>query len=532
MKAFIQRHADKILGFLSCFDRVRFRGSLRMLSHLPGVAGWLDAAGMLVKDFEPAAEDATKQLRRDVEKRADEQGRSVQYLQSKVNKERLVEDIRREQGVADNGLIAVLSTLETCPSFDIFRNKQRQQIELRKRIRKCLHYYFYFDDGKFGQTQVRLMTWFPFATHVVINGREWLAKELDKREIGYLRRDNCFANIEDFDRAQKIAHLQPRIDWTGQLDRLLRRVHPDAGLFRGMPGSPPPQSYYWTADQTEWATDVAFRDAASLAELYPQLTRHGMSTFHSPDVMRFLGHKLPAHGGLHGKFAGEVVSDLKQRPEGVRIKHRANRNSLKMYDKFGTVLRVETTLNDPSGLKVLRPKQDDPDGAKQWLPLRKSVADLSRRAQLSQSANARYLNALGQVDTEMPLSKLTDKLCHPVTVHVKGRDGTNKQRRHRGLRPFDAEEVRLLRIISGGEFEIAGFRNRDVREGLYGASEEASERRRQSGRVSRLLGMLRAHGLIKKIPRTHRYLLTTAGRPAIAALLSLREASVRQLSAA
>lgn len=532
MKAFLQRHAKKILGVLSCFDRVRLRGSLRTLSHLPGLAGWLDAAGILLKDFLPAAEEVTKQLRGDVEQRAKDQGRPVQYLASKVNKEKLVEKIRGEQGVTDSGLIAAFSTLETCLSFDIFRNKQRQQIELRKRVRKCLHYYFYFDDGKFGQTQVRLMTWFPFAAHVVINGREWLAKELDKRDIGYLRRDNCFANIEDFDRAQKIAHLQPRIPWTGQLDRLLRRVHPGAGLFRGLPGSPPSQSYYWSADQTEWATDVAFRDAASLAELYPQLTRHGMSTFHSPDVMRFLGHKLPAHGGVHGKFAGEVVSDLKRRPEGVRIKHRVNRNSLKMYDKFGTVLRVETTLNDPAGLKVFRPKQDDPGGAKQWLPLRKSVADLSRRAALSQSANARYLDALGQVNAEMPLSKLTDKLCRAVTVEYEGRDGTKKQRRHRGLRPFDEEDVRLLRTISGGEFVIAGFRNRDVRQALYGASEDASQRRRQSARVSRLFGMLRAHGLIKKIPRTHRYLLTTAGRPSIAALLSLRDATVQQLSAA
>lgn len=532
MKTFLQRHADNILGVLSGFDRIRLRGSLRMLSHLPGVAGWLGNAGILLKDFLHAAEEATQRLRCDVEQRAKDQGRPVQYLQARCDKERLVQNIRAQQGVADSGLIAVFSTLETCQSFDIFRNRETQHIELRHRLRKCLHYYFYFDEGKFGQTQVRLMTWFPFGCHVVLNGREWLAKDLDRRGIGYLRRDNCFVNIEDFARANKIAQLQRTIDWPGQLDRLLRRVWPDAGLFRGMSGSPPPQSHYWTADQTEWATDIAFRDAASLAELYPQLTRHGMSTFHSPDVMRFLGHKLPAHGGVHGRFAGEVVSDLKSRPEGLRIKHRTNRNSLKMYDKFGTVLRVETTLNDPSGLKVLRPKQDDPDGPKSWLPLRKSVADLSRRAGLSQAANQRYLEAFGRLDAEMPLSRLTDKLCRPVTVQYQGRDDTPKQRRHRGLRPFDAEDIRLLRIVSRGEFEIAGFRNRDVRAGLYGASDDAAERRRQSGRVSRLLGMLRAHGLIKKIPRTHRYVLTTSGRPAIAALLSLPDTSIQKLIAA
>jgi hypothetical protein len=122
--------------------------------------------------------------------------------------------------------------------------------------------------------------------------------------IGYLRRDNCLVNIDDFARAQKLADQQPRIAWPGQLERLLRRVVPQAGRFVGTPQPVPAQSYYWTSEQTEWATDLAFRDAASLAELYPLLARHGIETFQSPDVMRFLGHKLPAHGGVHGRARG------------------------------------------------------------------------------------------------------------------------------------------------------------------------------------------------------------------------------------
>jgi hypothetical protein len=293
--------------------------------------------------------------------------------------------------------------------------------------------------------------------------------------------------------------------------------------LEGTPNSVPPQPYYWTSEQTEWATDVAFRDADSLAELYRLLLHHGMETFHSPDILRFLGHRLPAHGGVHGKFAGEVVSDLKERPEGIRLKHRLGRNTLKMYDKFGTVLRVETTINDPRGLKVFRPKQDDRHGPKLWLPLRKSVADLARRAKLSQAANDRYLEALGTIDADTPLAKLTDKLCRPVHVG---------ERRHRGLRPFDPDEAQLLEIVSRGEFEIAGFRNRDVRQALYGEAGDPDERRRQAGRVSRRLAILRAHGLIRKIPRTHRYLVTTNGRTAIAALLAARNCSLQQLSAA
>lgn len=448
-----------------------------------------------------------------------------------MDKEQLVRKVQEEQGAADKGLVAVLSTLETCQSFDVFRNHSTREIELRRRLRKCLHYYFYWEDGKFGLTQVRLMTWFPFDVRVVLNGREWLARQLDAKGLGYRRRDNCFVDLDDFRRAQRLADQQPRIDWVGQLDRLLKRVYPGAGRFPNTPQPVAPLQYYWTSEQTEWATDVVFRDVPTLAELYPLLTRHGMATFRSSDVMRFLGHKVPAHGGVHGRFAGQVVSDLKERPEGVRVKHRVEKNTLKMYDKFGSVLRVETTLNDPKGLKVYRPKQDAPEGPKQWLPMRKSVADLARRAELCQSANERYLEALGRVDADTLLGTLADKLCRPVQVG---------QRRHRGLRPFDPDDVRLLEIVSRGEYEVAGFRNRHVREALYGelptgdaeTPETAAERRRQAARVSRKLAMLRAHGLIKKIPRTHRYLVTAEGRVAMAALLAARNASVRQLTAA
>lgn len=523
MKTFLHRHGQRILGVLSCFDRIRFRGTLRSLSHVGGTLNWLSAAGVLLKDFLPFAEQLTQRLRRDTARLAEEAGRPVQYLDRWVDKEDRVAKIRQEQGVAENGLIAVLSTLETCQSYDIYRNRRLGQIELRRRLRKCLHYYFYFLDGRFGLSQVRLMSWFPFDVHIVLNGREWLAQELDRAGIGYRRRDNCFVDIEDFGRAQQLADRQPRIGWPGQLQRLLRRAHPRCGRLPGTPHPVAPLTYYWTSEQTEWATDLAFRDAASLADLYPTLLRRGLESFQSPDVLRFLGHKLPAHGGVHGKFAGEVVSDLKDRPEGMRLKHRAGRNTIKIYDKFGTVLRVETTLNDPKDFKVFRAKQDDPQGPKAWLPLRKSVADLTRRAALSEAANERYLEALADFDADTPLSKLADKLCRPI------QQGT---RRHRGLRPFDAQDVLLLETISRGEFELAGFRNRDIRRHLYGETENADERRKQAGRVSRQLAMLRAHGLIKKVPRTHRYLLTTRGRTAITALLAVRNANLKQLTAA
>ena len=520
MESFIHRHGRKILGVLSGFDRMRFRGSFTPLTTVAGALIWLSRAGVLLKSFARFAQDLTKRIRQAVEGDAVAAGRPVIYLDHFVNKEALVQRIRAEQGVSPSGLIAVLSAVEGCFSFGVRLNADTHRLELRRRQRKCLHYYFYWLDERFGLTQVRLQTWFPFHVHVLLNGREWLAAELDRAGIGYLRRDNCFADIEDFARAQKLADRQPRIAWPKQLDRLLRRAHP---LQRRL-SKIGPVALYWTSEQTEWASDLAFRDAKSLSQLYDTLLHRGIESFGSADVLRFLGHRLQARGGVPGRFAGEVVSDLKRRPQGLRIKHRVRRNTLKMYDKQGTVLRVETTLNDPRGLKVYRRKQGEERSAPlQWLPLRKGVADLARRAQLSQASNERYLEALAAIDVDTPLKQLTDKLCRPVW---------RGQRRHRGLRPFEPDEARLLEIISRGEHQIAGFRNRDVREAFYGRCPDAATRRRQSAAISRKFALLRAHGLIKKVPRTHRYLLTQRGATVVPALLAARNASPAQLTAA
>jgi hypothetical protein len=478
---------------------MRFRGSLPLLQSAGGVVTWLERVGVAVKSFLSFAEERTKQFCQEADHLAKEAGRKVRYLPGFVNKEELVEEIRGKEGVAENGLVAVLSTLEMGMSYTMFRGRDRDFPVLRREPRKCKHYYFYWDDGRFGLSQVRLSSWFPFNVNVVLNGREWLARQMDMKGIDYVRRDNCFVQISDFPSAQKLANQQAKVKWIGQLDRLLRRVHPlHAKTFSGVGAL----DYYWTSEQTEWATDIVFREADMLSELYQKLVRRGIDTFQSPDVLRFLGHKAPAHGGVHGLYQGRVISDLKHRTEGVRIKHRAGKNTVKMYNKEPTVLRVETTINDGRGLKVL---------------------DLPRRVELSQSANTRYLEALSTITADMPLSKLTDKLCQAVEVNG---------RRHRGLRPFDPEEVRLLQAVSRGEFLISGFRNRDVRKSLYGETEDAVERRRASSRVSRKLALLRAHGLIKKIPRTHRYLLTETGVQAITAILSARQASVSQLAAA
>ncbi len=518
MRYFLQRYQDQIQGVLSGFDRLRFRGTLRMLTTVGGMMAVLGRLGVWLKDFKGYAERLTQQLRSSVEAVAQQEGRPVQYLPGYTNKEELVRRIEEREGIASNGLVAVLSTLENCISYEVFRDRQRRELDLRRRPRKCLHYYVYFRDEMFGLTHVRVQTWFPFDVRVVLNGREWLARQLDAAHLAYQRRDNCFPWIEDFARAQALADRQPRIRWSHHLDRLLRRAAPEFfQLFQ-----PRPQRPYWTIEESEWATDIAFRSPEALADLYPTLIRYGIETFDSRDVLRFLGHKVPAQGRLHPRFAKEVSSDLKDRPEGMRIKHRVGRNTLKMYDKFAHILRVETTLNEVRSLKVFRRKEHQPEGPRQWLRLRKTVADMPRRAQLSHSANGRYLETLAAVAPETPLSRLADKLCRPVQDH--------RGRRRRALNPFSPADAQLLSAVIRGEHALTGFRNRHLREALYGQTTDDVERRRQAGRVTRQLSLLRAHGLLRKLPGTHRYVLTKQGQTAIIAFLAARNATLDQLT--
>jgi hypothetical protein len=279
-----------------------------------------------------------------------------------------------------------------------------------------------------------------------------------------------------------------------------------------------PVEYYWSTNQSEWATDILFRDAATLARLYPRLVHHGLLTFLSPDVMRFLGRNVPPTGNLRPRLQAEVISDLRTRPEGVRIKHRLRQNSIKMYDKHGSVLRIETTINDAMAFKTFRAPEGKPQAAPSWQRMRKGIADLHRCTQVSRAANDSYLRAIASVADTASLGELAARLCQPAK-----RNG----RRVRPLNPYAPADAALLEAISRGEL----FRIRDLRSLLFAdAAASIREQRRHAAAVPCKLLLLRAHRLIRKVPHTHRYHLTTAGRVAVTALITARNTSAEALT--
>ena len=266
---------------------------------------------------------------------------------------------------------------------------------------------------------------------------------------------------------------------------------------------------------------MLFQDAPTLARWYRPFLHHRISTFKSVDVLRFLGHSVPATGNVHANFKGEVTSSLKQRPEGVRLRHTVNGNSVKVYDKQGSVLRVETTIVHPEHFRVYRPAEGDAQERLRWLRLRRGVADLWRRGQVSQPANRRYLEALASVTGKTPLREEALQVCRVCTV---------AGRRYRALNPWSPDDGALLEAVSRGEFTLAGLRNRDLRRLLYPREGTAQEEPKRSAAVTRKLALLRGHGLLRKVSGTHRYQLTERGRRVLTALLAARQADVDQLT--
>jgi hypothetical protein len=471
---------------------------------------WLLRQDVLVKDFKPFALALTERIKTTAKAIADAAGRPWRYLlRSGESKEDLAREIAGRDKVK-SGLIAIFSAVEPCTSYTVRGNRETKMLDLVLQPSRCTHLYFYFLHPRFGLMHVRVQTWLPLAIDICLNGREWLAQQMKSERLRYDKRGNCFVRLSNVARAQQLCDEQLKTDWVKVLDELLDAALP---MHRQL-GAPIGQTYYWSASQTEYATDVMFHGADTLGQFYPQWLHHGIRTFGSTDVLRYLGFRSPA------AFRGDIATTLKQRPEGVRLKHMVNGNSLKMYDKEGQVLRVETTIVNPRQFRVFRPSELDPGCKNKWLRMRSGVADLWRRAEVSRASNRRYLGALASVQDTTPLHEAVGPMCQKVCI-----DG----RRHRALNPW-ADDALLLAEISRGEYALNGFRNRDVRQHLYAATRDPELEHRRSAAVTRKLALLRAHGVIKKVTGTHRWVLTDAGRRVVSALLAARNANIDQLT--
>jgi hypothetical protein len=520
MKSFLEKYKKLVWGAISGMDRVCFRGTQRLLANSKGMSSYMAFRNILLKDFGAWAASITGKVRACCEQVAEEAGRPVQYLRSSAeSKEEMAQEIAQRDGI-ENGLICAFSVVEPCMSFAVEPNRKTKKLEPTMRMRKCVWVYHYWNHPQYGFSHLRIQTWLPLTVKGCINGRHWLARQLDQEGIAYQREANGFTWIEDMDKAQELFDAQMRTDWPRMLNGLFNEFCPVYGSLFGEDLMP----HYWSADETEWATDVLFKRAGDLAQLYPQLVGHGVSVFDSPSVLRFLGKRVTRQGEVPRHLTrAEVCTDMKRRTEGVRIKHSVNRNSVKMYDKHGSILRVETTINNTREFKVFRHPDDEQDRKEKWLPMRKGVADLHRRGQVSQACNERYLDAVADAPTGERLRELFAEVSQPTT---------RKGKRYRAINLWKEDDQNLLRFIAKGQYAINGLRNRDLRQEVFPDVDPTDKiaSRRASARITRRLALLHAHGLIRKVPKTHRYVTTKKGHRIASAIILAGQATVEQIS--
>jgi hypothetical protein len=383
LSRFVAKFTSLIVVVLSCFDRVIFKGHLP-ISNGPALEGFVDHILKIRRcDFMAFAQEQSEVLVENARRLAEEAGVEYRFLQGSHRKDRLIDEILRRRSDLVEGLIAVFCCRECCPSLKLVYGQGRPRLVNARRQQRVLD--FYFLDPQLGLIHIRLTTWFPFTIQVYANGHSWLAQEMLRRRLGFNLQDNAFTALDDPRAAQELAASFAELNWTKILDRLARRVNPlmFERWFRGL-------SYYWVVDQAEYATDLIFTGREALAGLYPRLLDHAAVNFSAKDILGFLGRRF------HPRFDGEVLTDCqKGRWPGARIKHRVKSNWLKMDDKFGRVLRIETVINDPREFRVRRLRTREGRREMVWCPMNKGVINLYRYREVALASNRAGWPALG-----------------------------------------------------------------------------------------------------------------------------------------
>jgi hypothetical protein len=493
MVSLVERYAKQIAGVLSCFDRITITGTLPGICYADGMAGYLAANGIRIFDYPRFVEPMRDEIRANAEQISRENNLEIEYIRSAgaFRKEDRIKEILHKRG-NHPGLVHIFSAMETCPAFTPRHDKATGRTYLKYKEAKCLHYYFYFLDEQFGLCFLRVPTWAPFRLLFYFNGHNWLANQLLLHGIGFTQLDNAFIRIDDWAKAQELADEFPVERLHRALDRWAEKYCPVVRRF--------PAKYHWSIEQGEYATDIVFFRQKELQPLYAVLSRTAIHAVKPDHVATFLGRKLD------GRYKDELGNDFHTRVEGTRIKHRMGPVSIKLYDKQGLVLRIETTVNDVTFFRHYRTVEHrDKTSEAKVATMQKTIYSLFPLKQCMAAANRRYLDFLSELVDPSGGLRDVQKLAEPLK---------KKGRNYPGFNLFQQKDFAFILALIRGEGFISGFTNKTVRRVL---------KDRTGPQVSRLLKRMLVHGLIRKVGKTYKYYLTPLGRRVLLTALKLRE---------
>jgi hypothetical protein len=488
-----EQYKEQIRGVVSCYDRIIIRGTLPGWCFPQGMTAFLNTYHIRLFDYPDWAKTLNEAIHKNAEQLAAENGIEIEFIRKikEFRKEDRIKAILDKRG-NHPGLIHIFSAMEICTSYEPWHDRATGKNFLRYDGGKCLHYYFYFIDPEFGLCYLRVPTWCPFQLQFYFNGHNWLAAKLAKHSLSYVLQDNAFLDISDFTGAQELSDKIQADSLHQILDMFAQRYCPIIKEFR--------LTYHWSIAQVEYATDIVFKKQADLKLLYEPLIRCAIHSVKPENIATFLGSKL------NTSYEGEIGNNFNTRIEGTRISHHMGAIAIKMYDKFGLMLRIETTVNDVSQFRIYR-EVDHRDGSKEKgiAVMKKNIYSLFPLTRLLKAANSRYLEFI---------SAFPDPTSGVKKLNTLSKTVESEERRYKGFNFFAEDDQRLLTVISRGEFNINGFRNQSLQRFISDKSPT---------QISRILKRLRIHGLIRKVGGTFKYYLTPLGKQAITLGLRLKE---------
>jgi hypothetical protein len=362
---------------------------------------------------------------------------------------------------------------------------------------------------------IRLQTWAPYEVQIAMNGREWLKRQLEKKGIEYVIDGNKFLDIEDYEVANQLLYDQVGTRWIEMLSEFIPDIFPSMRSY-----IKDNISYTWTVWQSEWAKDYIFQDPSVLCKYMSQLLRYAFITGTSDRVLRYMGYPVRPNGQPHWNAKPELTSKVSLWYEGARIRHWVGKNSLKLYNEKN-VLRFEFTMNEPKRFRVHRTVTGSNSEEKKYLPMRKGVADFAVRSQICSSRIGNFTEQVATMDEDFSVGEIVSQVSKPIFSNGK---------RYRGLE-VTGKDLALLQAISDPKFSVDAITNKHLQIMLNSSNWANSlSGKKLSARISRSLRLLREHGLIKKLPKQHRYMLTAKGRLLTTALNQFLGAKVSDLS--
>ena len=515
VKQLTKAFGDSIVGVLNGFDRIVFQGMIRPLMYPEGAMSFFRRRGILFKDAKNWVLRKTARLASAVEEWSlRECGERTTYLWSSAIRKEEEARRRQQEKSIQVGLVGTWSCVEAGSSYRL--EFAEGGPKLRYVHTRCKHLYTYLDHPDYGFMNIRMQTWFPYRIQIAMNGREWLVRQLQQAGIGFERQGNKILHVEDLDATQGLLDQQLRTNWCSMLNAFLPIAFPTFSSTLGHR-----LHYTWTLWQSEWASDLLFKDRGDLDRIIDSVIRHAFIGAYPGRLLRYFGRPVRKDDRPRRDMRDPLKTTVLDLDEGCRIRHWLGRNSVKLYNERN-VLRIETTVNDPRAFRVHRRKQGASQSTpKELLPLRKGVADTTLRARVCQEVNDRFSDHVATMRSTQPF----ESILAPFT--------RRKRRRGRSVRALDptGKDLALLKAISDPRFAVGGFCNKDLRQLLAEDPRYVGKTEKQrSGMTTRALRLLRDHGVIRRLPKSRRYQVMLKGRSLVMTLQAALAASTEELT--